>query len=125
MKCLMIDDDLEDQEIFQLAMQEVFPKARCYFAVSCPEAIEKLSKNIIPIPLYIFMDWNMPLMEASHCIYDLRKVAGMREVPLFILSGTLPPINGLTALGIRKSLIKQPSVSLLSKELYLALNNQS
>lgn len=121
--CLLIDDDADDQELFQFALKQVFPQVKCTFASSGPEAIDMLKNDRITVPGYIFMDWHMPFMDANECIPLLRNVADLHETRIFILSGIQPRITQemIDDLGIRKFLRKQASIELLSGELLKAI----
>lgn len=117
--CLLIEDDPEDQEIFVTAMADGFPSAKCWVAENCVQALDRMKSRLAPIPDYIFMDWNLPLMGAPECIRQIRE-AGLHNVCLFIISGTIPPmtVENLERLGIEEVITKQLSVRELSSELH-------
>jgi CheY-like chemotaxis protein len=121
--CLVIDDDPEDQEFFLLALNEAFSEARCSFASSCMQAIENLQSKAIPVPDYIFMDWNMPLMNGLECIQELKKVTMLDNSTVFILTGSMSDtvLKNVVDLGVNKVLQKQNSISMLSFELKNAI----
>lgn len=121
--CLLIDDDADDQELFQYALKQVFPDVNCTFASSGMEAVDLLKNDHFTIPDYIFMDWHMPYMDANECIPLLRNAAELEETSIFILSGTEPLITQETIsdLGIKRILKKQPSIESLSDELFKAI----
>lgn len=121
--CLLIDDDADDQELFQLALKQVLPQVNCTFASSGPEAIDILKNNRMTVPGYIFMDWHMPFMDASECIPLLRNAADLHRTSIFILSGIQPRITQelIDELGIKEILRKQTSIELLSGELLKAI----
>ena len=121
--CLLIDDDPDDHEIFYMALKDAFPEAVCSCTLNCIQATDQLKKKNIPVPEYIFMDWNLPYLEAKECIQCLREVPELKNVCIFILSGSIPFINvkDLYDLGLKKVLKKQSTVNLLSKELIAVL----
>jgi CheY-like chemotaxis protein len=84
--CLLIDDDEDDREIFQLAVEEAHADLKCVTAKTAIEAIEILSdKPGQPFtPDYIFLDVNMPMMNGEECLVEIRKLARLRTVPVFI-----------------------------------------
>jgi len=121
--CLLIDDDADDQELFQYALKQVFPEVNCTFASSGPEAVDILKNNSFTVPDYIFMDWHMPYMDANECIPLLRNAADLQKTSIFVLSGTQPNITQemINDLGIKGILRKQISIELLSDELFKAI----
>jgi len=121
--CLLIDDDADDQELFQYALKQVFPEVNCTFAFSGPEAVNILKNNHKCVPNYIFMDWHMPYMDANECIPLLRNVAELEKTSIFILSGIEPLITqeAINDLGIKRILKKQASIESLSDELFKAI----
>ena len=123
--CLVIDDDPEDQEFFLLALNEAFSGAQCSFASSCHQAIENLENRLIPVPEYIFMDWNMPLMDGLECIQELKKVTLLSNSTVFILTGSMSDavFKDVREMGINKVLQKQSSISMLSSELKNAITS--
>jgi CheY-like chemotaxis protein len=84
--CLLIDDDEDDREIFQIAIEEAHANLKCVTAKTGIEAIKILSeKPDKPFtPDYIFLDINMPLMNGEECLVELRKLARLSTVPIFI-----------------------------------------
>ncbi|WP_221391227.1 hypothetical protein [Dyadobacter sp. NIV53] len=117
--CLLIDDDPDDHQIFYMALKQAFPEAICSCTLNCIQATDQLRNKSIPTPEYIFMDWNLPYLEAKECIQCLQDVDELKNAHIFILSGFVPFINvkDLDKLGLKKVLKKQNTISLLSKEL--------
>ncbi|TDE10486.1 response regulator [Dyadobacter psychrotolerans] len=124
-KLLVIDDDQDDHEIFRGALDIAFPKAFCEFALDRADAIKTLSNNKNVAPDYIFMDWNMPKMDAEEFMRQLRLLPDMQGVGVFVLSGSAPyvELEHLHALGVKKVLMKQASIALLSHELINAIGS--
>ena len=116
--CLLIENDPDDQEIFMLAFKEAFPRAGCWIANNCSQALERMKRRFAPVPDYIFMDWNLPLMGVEECIKKLKE-AGLHNVCIFVVSGTAPPLNleKMRQLGITKVLQKQPSITIFAREI--------
>jgi CheY-like chemotaxis protein len=85
MVCFFIDDDADDQEIFGMAISEVFPKVSCLFANDGIEAMERLSDPTF-FPSCIFIDLNMPRMNGKECLVEIGKIERLRKVPVFIYS---------------------------------------
>lgn len=83
--CLLIDDDLDDQEIFALALQQVNPELKCVSATSAHEALAKLALPS-PLPAYIFLDLNMPRMNGKECLREIKKMSHLQDIPVIIYS---------------------------------------
>jgi CheY-like chemotaxis protein len=83
---LLIDDDLDDQEIFVLAVNEINIAAQCVYANNGFEALELLKNDPSFIPEYIFIDLNMPKMDGKKCLVEIRKISWLKDVPIIIYS---------------------------------------
>ncbi len=84
--CVLIDDDLDDQEIFALALHQVRPDFGCTCVANGAEAIQMLSKPGANIPSYIFLDLNMPKMNGKECLRELKKLNHLANTPVIIYS---------------------------------------
>jgi len=82
---LLIDDDLDDWEIFEMAMLQVSPAIKCVHHAYCQTAIEAVINRQIE-PDYVFLDLNMPRMTGRECMVYLRRIEHMRHVPIIIYS---------------------------------------
>ncbi len=116
---LLIDDDRDDQFIFNVAMHEAVPEAKCNFCFDCFEAIDGLINHSIPFPDYIFLDWGMLRTNGPECVQKIKGIIGNDHISFFILSGAMPELNHfqMKNVGIDKILIKQDSISQLANEL--------
>jgi CheY-like chemotaxis protein len=116
---LLIDDDLEDQEIFVLALNIAFPEAQCSCCTSCPEAIEKINNKIISIPEFIFMDMDIPKSGGIDCIRLLNEAAPLGKTKLIIISGSTPhfALSELLQVGVKKVIKKRGSIGILAEEI--------
>jgi CheY-like chemotaxis protein len=79
----LVDDDLDDQEIFALALDEINPKFTCVSAKNGLEAMEKLKERTFR-PDFIFLDLNMPRMNGIQCLVEIKKDPELRDVPVVI-----------------------------------------
>lgn len=83
--CFLIDDDIDDQEIFVSVLSQINPSIRCITATNGQEAISKLkSENITPD--LIFLDLNMPLMNGKQFLEACHFLDRCKEVPVIILT---------------------------------------
>jgi CheY-like chemotaxis protein len=81
--CFFIDDDEDEQELFQLAIREV-DDTFTYVAVNDPLKALAILSNGSVIPKHIFLDVNMPAMSGDECLMELKKLPHLKEVPVYI-----------------------------------------
>jgi CheY-like chemotaxis protein len=117
-KCLLVDDDEDDKEIFSLALAEADPTIDCFIASDGIEALAML-KNESFIPDYIFLDLNMPLMSGKECLSEIRKQPHLRQVPVIIFStsSSQKDIQDTKDLGASSFITKPPLISTLAEKL--------
>ena len=104
---LLIDDDREDQEIFQLALNEISQTVICKGFTNAKNALEKLDSKELS-PDVIFLDLNMPIMTGQEFLVEIKKIAHLKSIPVIILSTTshAPTINLTLQLGAYKFITK-------------------
>jgi CheY-like chemotaxis protein len=118
MVCFFIDDDTDDQEIFGMALSEVFPGGRCLFASDGIEALDRLSDTSFS-PSCIFIDLNMPRMNGRECLEEIGKIERLRRVPVFIYSTSQDHmlIEECKALGAVDVVVKPTGLKALTDRL--------
>ena len=82
----LVDDDIDDQEIFLAAVNEIDNTINCVSIDNCEEAIEKLKREQTDLPDIIFLDLNMPRLNGRQCLAELRKLAHLKHIPVIIYS---------------------------------------
>ena len=105
---LQIDDDSDDCEFFEQALKTVSNAA--YTSLHNPiEALHKLlSKELKPD--LIFMDVNMPVMSGPELLMEIKKVEGIKDIPVILLStSSLLSKNHGKVSGAKDYLIKPNS----------------
>lgn len=117
--CFLIDDDIDDQEIFALVLKSVNPSIACVVANDGIEAVSKLTKEETFNPDYIFLDLNMPRMDGKECLQEIKKIDRLKETPVIIYSTSSEQkdIIETRKLGASDYLEKQSSVAELKKRL--------
>lgn len=117
--CLLIDDDIDDQEIFTLVLKKVYPTISCIIANDGVEAVTRLTANEDLNPDFIFLDLNMPRMDGKECLQELRKIDRLKQTPVIIYSTSSEKrdIIETRKLGASDYLEKQSSVADLQKML--------
>jgi CheY-like chemotaxis protein len=68
----LIDDDPEDLQFMRDALNRVDSSILCVSFVYPDEAIKLLTKELIVLPDYIFLDMNMPKITGEDCLRHLR-----------------------------------------------------
>lgn len=83
---LLVDDDQDDIDLFQLAFSKVKVKSSVSFLKNGLEAIEYFQNPENEIPSILFLDLNMPLMGGKEVLYKLRADERFRNLPIAIYS---------------------------------------
>ena len=88
-KWLLIDDDADDVEVFEIALQETNRDIRLLKAADGEEAIELLKNTALKeLPELIFMDINMPHMDGKRCLVEIRRYNSFKELQVIMYSTT-------------------------------------
>ena len=113
--CFLVDDDLDDQEIFISALQEINESISCVTANNGVEAMEKLGSGETFIPDFIFLDLNMPMMDGKQCLMEIKKIPAISHIPVVIYttSSNQEDMNEMNLLGVSYFLTKPSSFSSL------------
>jgi len=116
---LLIDDDVDDQEIFCLAAQGVDASIECICETDSFEAIRKLTSHITFIPDCIFIDMNMPRMNGRQCLVEIKKIERLRSTPVFMCSTSSDPkvIAETKDLGAADFIVKPSTLSEFTRTL--------
>jgi len=114
--CLLIDDDVDDHEIFIEALQDVKIHYQCVTAINGQEAITLLTKSGL-VPDYIFLDLNMPIMSGKICLAEIKKITALQDIPVIIYttSSYSNDIEETQRLGATHFLVKPSSIATLTR----------
>jgi len=120
MLILLVDDDLEDREIFCEAIEEIDPSIKCLIAKDGNEAIQLLTRDYVVLPDYIFLDINMPLMNGKECLQIIKGDPKLKDIPVIIYSTTAPALQAAEYLriGAEEILVKPATYSELLEALH-------
>lgn len=134
--CFLIDDDVDDREIFALALADTDKNMQLFTAINCKAAIDKFVDEHDFIPDYIFLDLNMPGMNGFECLARIKEMPHLCERPVIIYS-TSSNVNYFEEtrrLGATHYLVKPNRIEELTrilidifekKELPYVLNDQT
>jgi CheY-like chemotaxis protein len=87
---LLIDDDLDDQDIFNSALARVSTAVKCISMTNAKEALHRLEKNEF-VPDAIFLDLNMPIMTGEQFLKEIKEINHLCTIPVIIFSTTSNP----------------------------------
>jgi len=96
---LLIDDDVDDCELFMIATEDLPFKVHCTSVLGCMEGIKYLN-NTSPHPDYIFLDLNMPRIDGRECLSMLKSSIHTKEIPVVIFSTSTEHIDQVETLSL-------------------------
>lgn len=124
--CLLIDDDHDDSEMFQLAIERTRIPVDCVVAHNAIQALKLLRDDEEMIPDFIFVDLNMPLMNGRECIIELRKIGKLRDSTIIVYStsSNKQEIKEMLELGAAHFITKPSDINLLEQALIDCLQHK-
>jgi CheY-like chemotaxis protein len=116
---LLIDDDLDDQEIFIMCVKSIGRNIDCSTASNGADAIAMLESTKEYIPHYIFLDVNMPKMNGIECLKLLKQIDRLKDTKIFMYSTTSETsvVEKCKDLGADEFIIKPAKTIDLKKKL--------
>src|SRR6476619_5117578 len=82
---LLIDDDVDDREIFKSALEKTTLAVECTALDNAVTALELLRTRQIN-PQLIFLDLNMPVMNGQQFLLEIKNDELLNHIPVVILS---------------------------------------
>ena len=121
---LLIDDDIDELELFADALASIDKKIECSQVKSLTEAMEYLQFNT---PAYIFIDFNMPVTNGLDCLAELRKVNKLQNTGIIMYSNHISESMQHQArnLGATDCMKKPNTIFVLVQKLKQILNNSN
>ena len=123
---ILAEDDVDDQNIFQLALQEVDPKIGIEFVSNGNQLLALLTNYK---PDLLFLDLEMPYKNGLECLVEIKKNESLSRLPVIVFSSTTKQSNIQTAyeMGAHLFFIKPPVYKdyLLAIKSILTLNWKS
>ncbi|RYD55241.1 MAG: response regulator [Sphingobacteriales bacterium] len=83
-KVLLVDDDADDKEMFELALETLPVDTDLSYAANGQEALELITSPDFSDPDYIFLDLNMPKVGGVGFLSQLRELDMLTDVPVYI-----------------------------------------
>lgn len=107
---ILAEDDIDDQNIFQIALEEVDSTIQTRFVSNGKELLSLLQNNK---PDLLFLDLDMPYKNGLECLIEMRNNAQLEKIPVIVFSSTTKPSNIQTAyeMGAHLFFIKPPIYS--------------
>ena len=82
---LLIDDDSDDADFFIEAINSLHPNLSCKTETNPVKALEFLNSTEI-LPDLIFLDYNMPILNGSEFLEEMRESSRLKEIQVIIYS---------------------------------------
>ena len=116
---VMIDDDTDDHEIFQMALTDLKKPVNTLFFPDCESALAHFSSKSVTPPGFVFIDINLPRINGDECLVQLQKLREF-DNPCIIFYSTFIPDEWkprLEQIGADKFIKKSGSVQELASEI--------
>jgi CheY-like chemotaxis protein len=112
--CYLIDDDIDEQDFFEMALTELNNGVQLIYGNDSRTAVKKLKRENF-VPDYIFIDINMPQLNGWECLQEIRKIPHLAHIPIAIYSTSIPADHKVRAGGahVTAFIRKQPNIPAL------------
>jgi CheY-like chemotaxis protein len=88
----LVDDDMDDHEIFKSALAKVDEDLELLTATNGYDALNILS-TANTLPDYIFVDLNMPRMDGLQFLKEIKKTDKLKDIPVIIYTTSSNPAD--------------------------------
>jgi len=107
---ILAEDDVDDQNIFHIALQEIDSTVQTQFVSNGKELLQLLQNTT---PDLLFLDLEMPYKNGLECLIEIRNNPKLEKIPVIVFSSTTKPSNIQTAyeMGAHLFFIKPPIYS--------------
>jgi len=120
----LIDDDIDDIELFRDALEEVAPSVSFQYANDGHEAVRSLTEQKSSLPDLVFLDISMPVFNGLQCLASFKKDEQLRDLPVIMYSTSSQEreIRTASELGALAFVTKPNDFRLLKRILTLVLD---
>ena len=120
----LVDDDIDDRDIFKEAVHFYDPNIKLSFARDGLEAIDYLQTKKVN-PDVIFLDYNMPRMNGLDCLKLLKAQQETKSIPIVMYSTSSAQRATVLKFGAYHYLEKAVSFEILCRQLDWVLSKIS
>jgi CheY-like chemotaxis protein len=122
-----VDDDIDDQEIFEMALQKVDENMYLIVANDGVEAIQTLKGDPSFVPDFIFLDINMPKMGGMQCLPEIKKLEHLNPAKIVLYSTAINDTiqRSSRELGADEILVKPTKIAVLINNLTRILETKN
>jgi CheY-like chemotaxis protein len=120
----LIDDDMDDIELFREALEEVNPSISLQYANDGYEAVRNLTERKDALPDLIFLDISMPTFSGLQCLASFKKDEQLKDLPviMYTTSSQEREIRAARELGASAFVTKPNDFKVLKRLLALVLD---
>jgi CheY-like chemotaxis protein len=120
----LIDDDMDDIELFREALEEVNPSISLQYANDGYEAVKNLTEGKDALPDLIFLDISMPIFSGLQCLASFKKDEQLKDLPviMYTTSSQEREIRTARELGASGFVTKPNDFKVLKRLLALVLD---
>ena len=120
----LIDDDMDDVELFREALEEVNPSILLQYANDGYEAVKNLTERKDALPDLIFLDISMPRFSGLQCLATFKNDEQLKDLPviMYTTSSQEREIRTARELGASAFVTKPNDFKVLKRLLALVLD---
>jgi CheY-like chemotaxis protein len=86
MLVLAVDDDQEDLDVFCEAVKGIDSGIELITANNGEEALDFLTRKVVVMPDFVFLDINMPKIDGRDCLQKIRRNKSTRHLSVIVYS---------------------------------------
>ncbi len=90
-KIIIADDDDDDIMFFEDCIHELDSTYEITRAGNGDQLMKLLNDESLPLPMFIFLDINMPLKNGFDCLKEIKESSRLKNIPVIILSTSARP----------------------------------
>ena len=86
MSFFIVEDDVDDRNLFIEAVREVDASIECISANNGEQALTLLNDTENSLPDFIFLDLRMPRIDGKKCLIEIKKNERLKHIPVVIFT---------------------------------------